>query len=268
MKKQRIISIICIMAFLLAGCGRTVESRSEAGLPKIVIGNEDYPPFNYIDADGNFTGITVELATEAFARMGYQTEFSCIDWEKKTQLLENGEIDCIWDCFPMDGWEDLYQWAGPYMVSRQMIAVLPGSDIYTLQDLEGRAVAVQSATQPEEMFSDPEVYGLPKLKELFSLSNRELIYPFLSKGYADAICSHETFIRQYMADYNLEYRLLEEPLLTVGLGVAFAKEDDRGLAQQLDQILQEMREDGTTARVLTKYLGESEKYLGVSAYEK
>ena len=271
MKKQSIFTIICIVACLLSGCGQTTgegESWSEVSLPKIIVGSDDYPPFNYIDADGESTGIDVELATEAFARMGYQAEFSYINWEEKKQLVESGEIDCIWDCFTMEGREDQYQWAGPYMFSYQVVAVRPDSDIYTLQDLAGKTVAVQSTTKPDEIFSNPEIYGAPKVKELFSLANRELLYTFLSKGYADAISAHETSIKQYMKDYNLEYRFLEEPLLTAGLGVAFAKEDDRGLAQQLEQVLQEMKEDGTTARIISKYLGESEKYPGVNAYEQ
>lgn len=55
--------------------------------------------------------------------MGYQAVFTTIDWEQKKTLLDSGEIDCIWGCFSMDGREQDYQWAGPYMVSRQVIAV-------------------------------------------------------------------------------------------------------------------------------------------------
>lgn len=46
--------------------------------------------------------------------------------------MDNGEIDCIWGCFSMDGREQDYQWAGPYMVSRQVIAVNAKSDIYAM----------------------------------------------------------------------------------------------------------------------------------------
>lgn len=45
--------------------------------------------------DGRPTGIDVDLATEAFARMGYKAVFSVIDWEAKKELVESGEIDCI-----------------------------------------------------------------------------------------------------------------------------------------------------------------------------
>lgn len=40
-------------------------------------------------------------------RMGYRAEFTTIDWGTKTELVDNGEIDCIWGCFSMDGRERL-----------------------------------------------------------------------------------------------------------------------------------------------------------------
>ena len=98
---------------------------------------------------------------------------------------------------------------------------------------------------------------------LFSMQNRELIYPCLSKGYADAIAAHETAILQCMSDYKLDYRILEEPLLTVGLGVAFSKQDDRGLEQKLSETFEEMRADGTMEEIIGRYLEEND--MGVIA---
>ena len=169
------------------------------------------------------TGIDVDLATEAFGRMGYKIEIIPISWGQKKKLLENGEIDCIMGCFSMKGRLDDYQWAGPYMISRQVVAVNPNSDIYKLSDLEGKKLAVQSTTKPEEIFLRRTDERIPKLGNLISLENRELIYTFLGKGYVDAVGAHEESIIQYMKDYNMELRILDEPLMTVGLGVAFAR---------------------------------------------
>ena len=150
--------IVCLLAALclatgLVGCADMPASSSEeSSLPTILVGSDVYPPFNYIGEDGAPTGIDVELAKEAFRRMGYRAEFTIIDWERKTQLLETGDIDCVWGSFTINGREDDYRWAGPYMASRQVVAVMPGSDIETIADLEGRTLAVQSTTKPEELF--------------------------------------------------------------------------------------------------------------------
>ena len=264
----RLLAVLCLAALLAACTTGSTAADPDTDLPVIVIGTDTYPPFNYLDAYGQPTGLDVELAVEAFRRMGYRVEFSFINWVDKKNLLEAGEVDCLWDCFSINGREHDYRWAGPYMTSRQVVAVMPGSDIQTLADLAGRTVAVQATTKPEGLFLDSGNTQLPEIRALLSLQKRELIYTYLSKGYVDAVAAHETSILQFMSDFDVEYRILDEPLQVVGLGVAFAPEDTRGLDRQLDATLQQMRADGTTKQILAKYLPDPEKYLEVDGYDR
>ena len=215
-----------------------------------------------MNEDGNPTGIDVDLAKEAFKRLGYRVEVVYIDWEKNKELLKTGELDCVMGCFSMAGRLDDYKWAGPYISSRQVIAVNNDSDIYTLDDLKGKNVAVQSTTKPEGILLNGEY----NLDNLISLNHRELIFTFLQKGYVDAIGAHEESIIQYMKDYGADFRILEEPLMRVGIGVAFDKNDDRGICEKLDKTLKEMREDGTSKKIIGKYLSNPEKYLEVDDF--
>ena len=121
----------------LTACGKT---QAAAALPELTVGSDNYPPFIYLNNDSTPTGIDVDIATEAFARIGYAVRFEIIDWEQKTNLVESGAIDCIWSCFSMDGREQLYRWVGPYMVSRQVVAVNADSGIETLADLAGKTL--------------------------------------------------------------------------------------------------------------------------------
>ena len=66
-----------------------------------------------------------------------------------------------------------------------------------------------------------------------------------------------------MKDYDASFRILEESLMITGIGVAFAKNDDRGICEQMEQTLDEMRQDGTTLKIIEKYLDDPEKYLEV-----
>ena len=66
-----------------------------------------------------------------------------------------------------------------------------------------------------------------------------------------------------MKDYDIDFRILEESLMITGIGVAFAKDDDRGICEQMDKILGEMRKDGTSLEIIGKYLDDPEKYLEV-----
>ena len=257
MKRKKVIAgilLVGILATALAGCKNTNITKKEREKPVITLGSDSYPPYNYLNEDGIPTGIDVELATEAFKRMGYQVDVVQINWEKKKELVESGEIDCIMGCFSMEGRLDDYRWAGPYIASRQVVAVNESSDIYKLSDLEGKNLAVQSTTKPEGIFLNRTDERIPKLGNLISLGHRELIYTFLGKGYVDAVAAHEESIVQYMKDYDASFRILEDPLMVVGIGVAFAKEDDRGICEQMDQTLEEMRQDGTSLKIIKKYL--------------
>ena len=261
-----VLGAVCCLVLALGSCGGQTETErvTHSDLPVILVGSDNYPPFHYEDANGQPTGIDVDLAKEAFRRMGYQAVFVTIDWEDKKDLVERGEIDCIWGSFSSDGREDQYLWTEPYLYSRQVVAVRQDSDIQTLADLAGKRVAVQSTTKPEELFlahTDPRI---PRVAEVFSLQDRELIYPYLSKGYADALAAHETAILQCMSDYSLDYRILDEPLLTVGLGVAFARTDQRGLDKELSRTFEEMRDDGSLEQIVGRYLDEPQRLLEVT----
>ena len=262
------ILLVGIIAVNLTGCKHTDSSKKETEKPVITLGSDNYPPYNYLNEDGVPTGIDVELATEAFKRMGYQVDVVQINWEKKKELVESGEIDCIMGCFSMEGRLDDYRWAGPYIASRQVVAVNENSDIYKLSDLEGKNLAVQSTTKPEELFlkqTDPKI---PKVKQVYSMENRELIYTSLSRGYVDAIAAHEISIRQYMSDFEAKYRILDEDILETGIGVAFAKNDKRGIEKELSKTLKAMVKDGSAKKILQKYVPDAEKYLEVNSLER
>ena len=113
--------------------------------------------------------------TEAFNPHWLQAKYQPIDWEKKKELLANGELDCVMGSFSMTGRENEYRWAGPYLASRQVVAVDPESDIYTLADLKDKVVAVQSTTKPEGILLNRTNENVPQIKELYSFSDRSYL---------------------------------------------------------------------------------------------
>lgn len=261
MKRCVILVLACLIAVgALCGCG---ARQPDTSLPKLLIGSDTYPPYVYMDNNGDITGLDVEIAREALRRMGYQAEFVSIDWERKKELVNKGDIDCIWGCFSMNGREEDYRWAGPYMVSRQVVAVNRHSDIQALEDLAGRSIAVQATTKPEELFLTRPTDDIPEVKVVFSLEDRSVQYAALESGYVDAIAAHEEAITQYMEDYGADFRFLDPPLLTTGIGVAFSDNDTRGLAEELTKTLAEMRQDGTMLAIVSKYIEHPEIYLEV-----
>lgn len=234
-----------------------------ASLKTLNVGSDLYPPFVYSDEYGNIVGLDVEILTEALARIGYKPKYQLIDWEKKKELLANGELDCVMGSFSMTGRENEYRWAGPYLASRQVVAVDPESDIYTLADLKDKVVAVQSTTKPEDILLNSTNENVPQIKELYSFSDRSYLNPALVEGLVDAIAAHESSLLTYEKDYGVTYRILDEPLLEVGLGTAFDINDTRGIDVKLTHAYQEMLADGTMERLVSKYFDDPSPFLNV-----
>lgn len=267
--KSMVILLVLLCSFLSGCTQQTPKAATKAQYDKkIVIGVDDYPPFNFPDENGKPTGIDIELAEEAFGRMGYGVRFTRIEWDRKDALLASGDVDCVWSCFSMSGREQKYKWAGPYMISNQVVAVRNDSNIKHLADLQGKLVAVQSSTKPESMFLDKTDPRIPEIRQLYSVENRDMIYAMLGKGYVDAIAAHATAINQYNKDFTMNYRILPEPLVVTGIGAAFYRNDKRGIAEDLQKTLEEMRKDGTTKKILEKYLNEADSYLEVEKLEQ
>ena len=141
------------------------------------------------------------------------------------------------------------------------------SGIETLSDLAGKTIAVQATGKPEAIFLRGGA-DVPAFRNIISLADRGVQYAMLDCGYTDAIAAHEEAIRQYMKDYGANFRILDEPLLVTGIGVAFSKNDTRGLAAQLDEVFEQMREDGSMEKLVGKYLDDPAHSLEVDALEQ
>ena len=97
--KKVLIPFLLLLALVpLCACTATVPTPS-VPLPQLVIGSDNYPPYNYTDENGFPAGVDVELAREACRRIGYEPVFRLIDWDQKDEFLQNGEVDCLWLLF-------------------------------------------------------------------------------------------------------------------------------------------------------------------------
>ena len=242
---------------------RDTSQVKDDNLKTLNVGSDLYPPFVYTDEYGDIVGLDVEILTEALARIGYKPKYQLIVWEKKNELLASGELDCVMGSFSMTGRENEYRWAGPYLASRQVVAVDPQSDIYTLADLEDKVVAVQSTTKPEGILLNRTNENVPQIKELYCFSDRSYLNPALVEGLVDAIAAHESSLLTYEKDYGVTYRILDEPLLEVGLGTAFDINDTRGIDVKLTHAYQEMLADGTMKRLVSKYFDDPSPFLNI-----
>ena len=254
-KKSLIFVYMAALIFsLLCGCG----NNPEAALPQLIIGCDNYEPYNYTDEDGEPAGIDVELAKEACARIGYDPVFRQIDWNSRDTALDSGEVDCLWSCFAMDGQENLYEWVGPYMRSRQVVAVLADSPMYTLEDLTGKRVAVRVGSKAESLFLEKEEQNIPQVSKIYTQSQTDEVATALRNGYVDAVAGYAATVRRALQNEEVQFRFLNEDLSHATFGVAFSKNSSAAIRNALASALK----DGTTASILQSYGVDTEKALG------
>lgn len=76
-----------------------VEARQEVtdeSAPVLrVVADDGFCPMSFYDADGNLSGLNVELITMVANQLGMRLEFECGDWMTCRQNLEEGKADVI-----------------------------------------------------------------------------------------------------------------------------------------------------------------------------
>ncbi len=104
-----------------------------------------WPPFEYVDADGQVAGLDVELARAIGEKMGVQVHFVVSGWEGLYDALRTGQFDLILSALPYDGWrtEDVLYSTSYFNAGPVIVAHGDQTAIRQPQDLSGRAVYVE-----------------------------------------------------------------------------------------------------------------------------
>ncbi len=89
------------------------------------------------------------------------------------------------------------------------------------------------------------------------------------RRYADAAAGHEAVMRRLLKEVPGDFRILEEPLLAVKVGVAFPLNTDKGeLVQRLSEALTAMTEDGFIEKTADAFGLDGRRAVLSPAHEK
>lgn len=214
----------------------------------------EYPPYGYMDDNGEYTGFDLELAEAVCELEGWELVKKPINWDSKDHELNSGSIDCIWNGFTMNGREDDYTFSVPYVDNTQVIVVAENSGIKTLADLNGKTVGVQAASAALELLEDEE--GQKELADTFAALNQFADYNTafveLQAGALDALAI-DIGVAKYQIDSRGEgYIILEEDLSKEQYAIGF-KKGNTELCDIVNADLQKLANDGTVAKLAEKY---------------
>ena len=254
--KKRTVAVM-MAAMMAMGMMSAVNVQAGVEDKTLVVGfDAEYPPYGYMDENGEYTGFDLELAQAVCDLEGWELEKKPISWDSKDQELESGSIDCIWNGFTMNGREDDYTFSVPYVDNSQVIVVAEDSGIETLEDLAGKTVGVQAASAALELLQSEEEGGQKELADTFGSLNEfadyNTAFTELQAGALDALA-----IDVGVANYQLKSRgegfvMLDETLNTEQYAIGFKKGNDE-LSEIVNADLQKLTDDGTVAELAEKY---------------
>lgn len=250
----------------------TEARKQEADRKSLKVGfDANYPPYGYMDDDGEYTGFDLELAQEVCDIEGWELEKTPISWDSKDQMLDSGEIDCIWNGFTINGREDDYTWSEPYVNNQQVVVVKKDSGVSKLSDLKGKTVGVQTASAALSVLKDSQKDLADTFKDLVEFGDYNEAFSELEGGSLDALA-----IDVGVANYQIKkrgsdkYVALSENLNSEQYGVGF-KKGNESLCAIINADLNTLYENGTVDRLAEKYdiadmicLGDSQNASGSS----
>ena len=256
---KKIISLLLVavmLCALLTACGS--KQSFTVGF------DAEFPPYGYVDENGEYVGFDLDLAAEVCERRGWDVKFQPIEWASKDMELESGTIDCIWNGFTMsEDRIDQYEWSDAYVDNSQVFIVKSGSGIASQADLAGKIVAVQAASSALEALEAEESAALlGSFKELIQVPDYNTAFMYLESGAAEAIAMDIGVAKFQMAERGADkFVILEEKLVSELYGVGFLKGNTE-LRDQVQETLYEMVKDGKFDEIAKKWGLEDSVVLG------
>lgn len=256
-KRLAILGLALAMSCSLCACQKSEQTETaeeEVKLPELKIGVDILKPFFYKDENGDYAGIDAELAREACSRAGYEPVFTEVQWDERDEYLENGTVDCVWTAFIQDGREDEYCWTESYLESELKVLVDAACPDKTVKDLRSRGgIAVRGGSKAEEILLEDNAQTLTKTSQVYSCGTFKLAEIAFIKGYAGALAGQEEVLKQIVSEYPGTYRLFDDSLMKIHLGVAFYKENDGEQFEAINNAIKDMKQDGTISAIYEKY---------------
>lgn len=255
--KKLLISLVAVFALLgLSGC-QNKKSDLEYILDKgtFILGYTDFPPMGYRQ-DGVATGFDIELAQAVIERLGVTFVTRYIDWQSKEFELKSRRIDAIWNGLTITDERKLeITFSEPYFNNRLVMVTRAASTIETVSELSGVKVGVETTSSADLAVSGNTTL-LNSLNELKKYNDSATAILALRAGQVDVVVVDEIYARYVvMVNNPTEFRIADETLGDELYGIGY-RLNDFALRDRIDEIIEELRQEGLLTTLSIKYFGE------------
>jgi ABC-type amino acid transport substrate-binding protein len=104
------LAVIMVMTLLVAGCSASDEPVANEQLQVVT---ESYPPYNFVNKDGQVTGQSTEIVKAVMEELGLESEIELLIFSEALELAQKGPGVVLFSVNRTPEREDLFKWVGP-----------------------------------------------------------------------------------------------------------------------------------------------------------
>lgn len=195
-----LLASVLVLALGVVGCAGT--SREATGgkieeikaADKVIIGVfGDKPPFGYVASDGTNKGYDIYLAhqiAEDLLGDSSKVEFVTIEAANRVEYLKSKKVDIVLANFTVtEERKEQVDFAEAYMKVALGIVAADGTEIKSIEDLDGKTLIVNKGTTAELYFTEK----YPNVK-LISYEENTETFQALKDGRGDALAHDNTLL--------------------------------------------------------------------------
>ena len=255
MIRRKILSIyLFIMIFLyfpISSAAAPLQYISEE--PLKIGGDNNYPPYEFVDDNGNFRGFNIDIIRAIAIESGLEIELVPSSWEDTMVLLKDEKIDAVQGMTVTPERDRIYDFTQEIVMNSQNIFVLKNSSlIHNINDLSGKKVSIQSEDVSKEITRRiPNVTVIQKTNQLEALQS-------LLSGEVDAYVGNRLTGIYYVQALGLteSVKIVGEPLYSTQYAIA-VKKGNTELLNILNSGLEAIKTNGTYDKIYRKWFGET-----------
>ncbi len=240
---KKIIAAVLALCMLccFAGCGAKDNTLTMGT-------NATFPPYEYVDDDGNIIGIDAEIAAAIAEKLGMELEIKDMEFDSLITACAGGSVDMVLAGMTVtDERKESVNFSDSYATGIQVIIVKEDSEIATADDLEGKTIGVQSGTTGDIYCRDD--YGEDSVKQY---NNGALAVAALQNGQVDCVVIDNEPAKNFVAA-NEGLKILDTEYITEDYAIAVAKENTE-LLEKINNAMAELKADGTIDKIINKYI--------------
>ncbi|MCJ7727626.1 MAG: ABC transporter substrate-binding protein [Actinobacteria bacterium] len=244
-------AVIILLLFYTISCKVTANADDvgPAGKKLIVSCDDTYPPFEFVK-DGNIDGFDIDIAIEIAKRMDREIEIISINWDSTYQIPEDLKFDMIISAIPIiEEKEGVIDFSSPYFVMEYMLITLSETDIKIKEDLKGKAIGILK-TEKNCLSEDYLLnYKIESYEDIVTMLDD------LGNKNIDGVLISLPIGVNLLVENKGIYSVLEVVKSNKEFGIVFTK--GSALKEEVDKILEEIKEDGTYDDIYKKWFNYS-----------